>query len=813
MEPDGGRCRDGRTTAFSDIESLIGGNAADTFGVLAAGSLSGLLDGGLDKATALGVPATDSLDYSTYGSTVSVDLALAIATAIASLSRIDAFRGSSLSGDTLTGPGVAEDHINWTIDGPNSGDVEGTIFSGFENLTGRGAASDYFLFDASGTLSGLLDGGTGVGATDGFAVSDGTTTLVFGAGGTGTYTPLVADVPGWARPGWTVHYANMDSGTVLEGDDANRVIKGTVFNDDIVLEAAAAGHLKVTFNGFSFYNGAGIDHSLTFVNPSESLKISGGSGGDTITVKSLDPGFAADLLLYGNKSGAPTIEPDAGQDDVRFQGDTSPAAGTSRCSPTRSHRSGVTCRPSPTRPTSTTGDDIVFRARRIGTPEIENLLPSGYLAKKTQIDIGADATLRASDLPDRAGRGPCARRDPRPHDARSAVLPRPGGELPPGPRRASGQGARQGLRSKGHDRHRRDTAGRRRGRRSTRPPVADASAQAKSQLFSVGYSQADATATIEIQDGVLIEGAAGSTSPPTRARRPPCRPRHPRRAGKRSGQEVSGLRRLGRRVMGQADLHDHGRRDRRHPRRPDGQHPRARRDGVRGRSRVGLFADGSAALALALQFSTADILTRIDGQGHRRHEHARRRGREVRVRPDGRRRGLHERPDDHAELARTATPSRSSARCRSLESRRSWPACPRNVFGYIGPDVVGPGRLSCRARTTATPPSGEVTSEPWGYVDYANDRITVYNTDNEAATGSSSPRTRSTTRRAAAPASAGSTPGDVRHHRRSKTTRPRPSTRAATSSSARTEQRRHRRAPGGSRRGLAPALPTLRRST
>ena len=94
------------TTAFSDIESLIGGNAADTFAVLAAGSLSGLLDGGLDKATALGVPATDSLDYSTYGSTVSVDLALAIATAIASLSRIDAFRGSSLSGDTLTGPAL-----------------------------------------------------------------------------------------------------------------------------------------------------------------------------------------------------------------------------------------------------------------------------------------------------------------------------------------------------------------------------------------------------------------------------------------------------------------------------------------------------------------------------------------------------------------------------------------------------------------------------------------------------------------------------------------------------------------------------------
>ena len=70
----------------------------------------------------------------------------------------------------------------------------------------------------------------------------------------------------------------------------------------------------MTFQGLSFFNGLGYDHSLSFVNPSSSLTIEAGSGGDTITVKSLDPAFAADLLLYGNKAGAPTIEPDAGKD-------------------------------------------------------------------------------------------------------------------------------------------------------------------------------------------------------------------------------------------------------------------------------------------------------------------------------------------------------------------------------------------------------------------------------------------------------------------------------------------------------------------
>src|SRR5262249_47418431 len=35
----------------------------------------------------------------------------------------------------------------------------------------------------------------------------------------------------------------------------------------------------------------------------------------------------------------------------------------------------------------------------------------------------------------------------------------------------------------------------------------DATAQAKSQLFSIGYSQADAHATIEIKDGAVIDGS------------------------------------------------------------------------------------------------------------------------------------------------------------------------------------------------------------------------------------------------------------------------------------------------------------------
>ena len=45
-----------------------------------------------------------------------------------------------------------------------------------------------------------------------------------------------------------------------------------------------------------------------------------------------------------------------------------------------------------------TGSDIVFRARRIGTPEIENLLPVGYLPKSVEIVVGANATLKGSSV-------------------------------------------------------------------------------------------------------------------------------------------------------------------------------------------------------------------------------------------------------------------------------------------------------------------------------------------------------------------------------------------------------------------------------
>ena len=122
---------------------------------------------------------------------------------------------------------------------------------------------------------------------------------------------------------------------------------------------------------------------------------------------------------------------------------------------------------------------------------------------------------------------------------------------------------------------------------------------------------------------------------------------------------------------------------------------------------------------------------------------------------------LHEHPDDRRGSKAGDTVRVAADAALGIADDLLMPA--GSVFRYIGPDIVGPALAVRPGLPDAT--KWEVTSEPWGYVDYANNRICVFNTDNEAATGSSSPRTRSITRRAAAPASAGSMPGNLRRHR------------------------------------------------
>ena len=115
------------------------------------------------------------------------------------------------------------------------------------------------------------------------------------------------------------------------------MIRGSAFNDEFILEdadltdLANPGQMRVRVQGANFtIDGTNFENSFTFNNPSDSLKILGGSGGDKITVASVDALFAADLLIYGNidklpflnEFGLATLEPDVAADEVYFTGNT-----------------------------------------------------------------------------------------------------------------------------------------------------------------------------------------------------------------------------------------------------------------------------------------------------------------------------------------------------------------------------------------------------------------------------------------------------------------------------------------------------------
>ncbi|NOZ19573.1 MAG: hypothetical protein GXP25_00630, partial [Planctomycetes bacterium] len=133
----------GKTSGWTNIQDLTGGTGDDTFTFGAAGSLSGLIDGGAETTW-------DTLDYS---------LVVAPVTVIpgTGFTNIERLIGDGVN-DTLEGTNVAN---TWNITGVNSGTLNGTIaFQGFANLTG-GTNVDTFNFANAGSLTGALDGNAG----------------------------------------------------------------------------------------------------------------------------------------------------------------------------------------------------------------------------------------------------------------------------------------------------------------------------------------------------------------------------------------------------------------------------------------------------------------------------------------------------------------------------------------------------------------------------------------------------------------------------------------------------------------------------
>ena len=369
-------------TAFSAIANLIGGKGADSFAFAGTGSISGVVDGGIDDSQ-LATPVTDTLDFGALSGPVSVDLGAAeVAGVVGSFTAIDRVKGSA-GGDTLVGPS-GETSATWTIDAADAGNVAGVTFSSIENLTGvSDSVSDAFTFEAGGSISGTVDGGSGT--FDSIQVAD-------GAGGYTIFNPASGtDNAGTlALNGKTIAYAGIDREDLFAGDALARSIGGTIFGDTIVLEdigSASDGMMQVRFVGKNFFDGSTTTSGFTFLAPADSLKIEGRGGSDSIEVKSLDSLFSADLLLYGsslNGFGVPVDDPFV--DSIVFSGSIDTHDGILDAWADKIEVGDFVH-------IDVGAQYINFRARLVGIAELENLLPAFGTSRDVSIDIGKGAQL------------------------------------------------------------------------------------------------------------------------------------------------------------------------------------------------------------------------------------------------------------------------------------------------------------------------------------------------------------------------------------------------------------------------------------
>ncbi|MEA5462281.1 CHAT domain-containing protein [Leptothoe sp. PORK10 BA2] len=136
---------------FQGFETILPGDGEDRF-ILNEGVAWTRLDGGA---------GTDTVDYGSYTTGVTIDLQNNTAKNVTQLANIEDFRGG-MGVDTLLGTSGA-DAI--AITGNNSGTLGSITFSGIENLDGQ-AGNDQIEITNTGTITGNIEGGGGTDTLD-----------------------------------------------------------------------------------------------------------------------------------------------------------------------------------------------------------------------------------------------------------------------------------------------------------------------------------------------------------------------------------------------------------------------------------------------------------------------------------------------------------------------------------------------------------------------------------------------------------------------------------------------------------------------
>jgi autotransporter-associated beta strand protein len=251
--------------AFSAFPNLTGGTGGNIFEFKQGAATTGVTKGGSG--------GTNELDYSAFGSPVTVNLQTSTTTGVGAWSNIQTIRGTNTT-DTLIGMDGTTN--TWTLSGGNAGTVDGVAFLGFANLTG-GSGADDFVFGAGARVSGVVNG------------MGGSNTLDYTAYTTPVRVNLGSGTAGMAT----------SSATGIHASDANGIANiGAVIvgSGNNVLSAAGAS-TAVTFtvegNGNNIVVGGSGTNTLT-VSGSGNNVVIGDQGAST-----LNGGTGYNLLIGG----------------------------------------------------------------------------------------------------------------------------------------------------------------------------------------------------------------------------------------------------------------------------------------------------------------------------------------------------------------------------------------------------------------------------------------------------------------------------------------------------------------------------------
>jgi len=284
----------GRTFSFTSIENLTGGGAIDTFHFYGTSSLGGQINGGLGN---------DALDYSSYGSEVSVNLMAGTATGTTGVSNIENFIGSPF-GNVFYG-----DNLDNIIIGTNAND---TIYGlgGNDTLIGLGGND-------------TLDGGPGTDTVD-YDYTDPGTSTYYGNTTGGVVIDLAAGIAASTDSGDDTlesienavgsQFADTILGTsgnnVIDGRGGDDILDGQGGDDTYIFGGFWEDDLLTDVDGVDTLDFSTFNADLDFAFTLAGLNVTGGGNNLDVTglvIEHLVGGIGTDTLNYSGYTDPVTV--------------------------------------------------------------------------------------------------------------------------------------------------------------------------------------------------------------------------------------------------------------------------------------------------------------------------------------------------------------------------------------------------------------------------------------------------------------------------------------------------------------------------